>query len=105
MHATVFANYTTHPASARHDSVWLDRSSPSPRTQSSRFAFDNDTQWQTFVYSGNWNQTVNGGGPDADMNLWAYQVATTTTPEPASLVLFASGLMGIAMMRRRHRRD
>lgn len=38
----------------------------------------------------------NAGSPDADMNIWAFQEGTTSTPEPSSIALLGLGLLALA---------
>lgn len=101
-----WSSYAAVMGSAPNRSLmWGMYDAGSTNTQSTGYAFNTDLQWNQFVVAGNWSQTANAGRPEADLNLWAYQQVVTTTPEPASMVLLASGLVGIAIVRRRRRQD
>ena len=65
------------------------------------FAYDFSSTWDIDPNTGfGWDFVPNAGTPYADMNIWAFQL----TPEPASLALVATGLAGVAMLRRNRRK-
>jgi hypothetical protein len=68
------------------------------------WAYSIDNSWTIYDYAQGPNTVPNGGGLEADMNLWAYKAAgieTNAVPEPASMLLF--GLGGAGMLLRRSR--
>jgi hypothetical protein len=66
------------------------------------FAFSGNN-WQLATSSFDPDTVPNGGGPDADMNFWAFTGGGGAVPEPASwaMLIAGFGLVGAVARRRR----
>lgn len=83
--------------------IWGDYSDASyPGQQEWAYAYSGDTSWSYELNDGPMTFIPNGGGPYADLNLWAVQTGNSQVPDaaPTALILGVA-LLGLAVMRRR----
>lgn len=68
------------------------------------YAYSYDVAWNYDSNTGlSLSSVPNGGGPDADMNIWAYQQGEVIIPEPSPAALFALGFAALAIACRARR--
>ena len=68
------------------------------------WSFDSDVAWTINPDSDNDTDVPNGGGPFADLNIWAFQSGVAAVPEPGTYGLLAGMLVpGAAFLIRRRR--
>jgi hypothetical protein len=67
------------------------------------WAGPSDTSW---LFSGgmDWDFIPNLGTPYVDMNIWAYTESGAAVPEPATMLLLGSGLIGLIGLRKKFKR-
>lgn len=78
---------------------------PEGATVSWAWSFEGDTAWSYEDTSGlDLNGVPNAGGPDADMNIWAYtENGAGAIPEPATFGLAGSAVLAMLALRLRRR--
>lgn len=80
--------------------IWGSYNSATPNAGWA-YSFDTDVQWNLFDNTVDFNVVPNGGGPFADMNIWAYQSAAV--PEPATYGLVLASLVALGAVSRRRK--
>ncbi|WP_293370552.1 PEPxxWA-CTERM sorting domain-containing protein [Phenylobacterium sp.] len=67
------------------------------------YAYEGDPSWSTVDNVAPHDVVQNGGGGDADMNIWAVETGAGGVPEPAAwaLMIGGFGMAGAALRRRR----
>ena len=83
--------------------IWGSYDDGTPGNVGWAFSFSGDSTWSFVDDATASNGVPNGGSPDADMNIWAYQTGVAAVPEAETYALMLAGLgvLGAAVRRRK----